>query len=154
MCRLTRCPFVISFLCLWSPVKMVYFFYFCHSFICLVAVLIHLLPTFRYVTLRAWRANEGGTTDLPDYSETVPRDRTLFENETTTFTLHPAMAHTFCWLLAAIHSLNVREFIIVDMSLSTKERLSLGIFNTIINLCPLWRAVNIVNCVGTEPLSV
>ena len=64
------------------------------------------------------------------------------------------MAHTFCWLLAAIHSLNVREFIIVDMSLSTKERLSLGIFNTIINLCPLWRAVNIVNCVGTEPLSV
>src|SRR5690606_31104266 len=113
-----------------------------------------LPPTFRYVTLRAWRANEGGTTDLPDYSETVPRDRTLFENETTTFTLHPAMAHTFCWLLAAIHSLNVREFIIVDMSLSTKERLSLGIFNTIINLCPLWRAVNIVNCVGTEPLSV
>jgi hypothetical protein len=25
-CRLTRCPFVISFLCLWLPVKMVYFF--------------------------------------------------------------------------------------------------------------------------------
>ena len=25
-CRLTRCPFVKSFLCLWSPVKMVYFF--------------------------------------------------------------------------------------------------------------------------------
>jgi hypothetical protein len=25
-CRLTRCPFVVSFLCLWSPVKMVYFF--------------------------------------------------------------------------------------------------------------------------------
>jgi len=25
-CRLTRCPFVISFLCLCSPVKMVYFF--------------------------------------------------------------------------------------------------------------------------------
>jgi hypothetical protein len=25
-CRLTLCPFVISFLCLWSPVKMVYFF--------------------------------------------------------------------------------------------------------------------------------
>jgi len=39
-----------------------------------------LLPTFVYVTLRAWRANEGGTTDLPDYSETVPRNRTLFEN--------------------------------------------------------------------------
>jgi hypothetical protein len=25
-CRLTRCPYVISFLCPWSPVKMVYFF--------------------------------------------------------------------------------------------------------------------------------
>ena len=25
-CRLTRCPFVVSFLCLFSPVKMVYFF--------------------------------------------------------------------------------------------------------------------------------
>ncbi len=25
-CRLTRCPFVVSFLCLCSPVKMVYFF--------------------------------------------------------------------------------------------------------------------------------
>jgi hypothetical protein len=25
-CRLTRCPFVISFLCLWLSVKMVYFF--------------------------------------------------------------------------------------------------------------------------------
>ena len=34
--------------------------------------------TFWYVTLRVWRANEGGTTDLPDYSEIVPRDRTLF----------------------------------------------------------------------------
>ncbi len=27
-CRLTRCPFVVLFLCLWSPVKMVYFFCF------------------------------------------------------------------------------------------------------------------------------
>jgi hypothetical protein len=25
-CRLTRCPFFVSFLCLWSPVKIVYFF--------------------------------------------------------------------------------------------------------------------------------
>jgi hypothetical protein len=25
-CRITRCPFVKSSLCLWSPVKMVYFF--------------------------------------------------------------------------------------------------------------------------------
>ena len=33
-CRLTRCPFVISFLCLWSPVKMVYFFLFL-SLVCL-----------------------------------------------------------------------------------------------------------------------
>ena len=37
-------------------------------------------PTFMYVTLRARRANEGGTTDLPDYSETVHRERTLFTN--------------------------------------------------------------------------
>jgi hypothetical protein len=27
-CRLTRCPFVVSFVCLCSPVKMVYFFLF------------------------------------------------------------------------------------------------------------------------------
>ena len=33
-CRLTRCPFVISFLCLWSPVKIVYFFLFL-SLVCL-----------------------------------------------------------------------------------------------------------------------
>jgi len=33
-CRLTRCPFEISFLCLWSPVKMVYFFLFL-SLVCL-----------------------------------------------------------------------------------------------------------------------
>src|SRR5690606_41859418 len=33
-CRLTRCPFVISFLCLWSPLKMVYFFLFL-SVVCL-----------------------------------------------------------------------------------------------------------------------
>ncbi len=25
-CRLTRCPFIVSFLCLCSPVKMVYYF--------------------------------------------------------------------------------------------------------------------------------
>ena len=47
--RLTRCPFVISFLCLWSPVKMVYFFCLCHSFVCRVVVLIHLLPTVRRI---------------------------------------------------------------------------------------------------------
>ena len=33
-CRFTRCPFIISFLCLWSPVKMVYFFLFL-SLVCL-----------------------------------------------------------------------------------------------------------------------
>ena len=33
-CLLTRCPFIISFLCLWSPVKMVYFFLFL-SLVCL-----------------------------------------------------------------------------------------------------------------------
>ncbi len=32
-CRLTRCPFVVSFVCLCSPVKMVYFFlFFCSLF--------------------------------------------------------------------------------------------------------------------------
>ena len=36
-----------------------------------------LHTTFMYVALRAWRANEGGTTDLPDYSETVPREGCL-----------------------------------------------------------------------------
>jgi len=49
-----------------------------------------------YVTLREWRANEGGTTDLPDYAKTVHRDRTLFEKLNYKFTHHPAMAHTFC----------------------------------------------------------
>jgi hypothetical protein len=39
-----------------------------------------------YVTLRAWRANEGGTTDLRDYSEIVPRDRTLFETKLQIYT--------------------------------------------------------------------
>jgi hypothetical protein len=62
---------------------------------CLI-VLCALRPTYMYVTLRAWRANEGGTTDLPDYSETVHRDRTLFEKLNYKFTLHPAMAHTLC----------------------------------------------------------
>jgi hypothetical protein len=36
-CRLTRCPFVVSFLCLWSPVKMVYFFLFL-SLVCLACL--------------------------------------------------------------------------------------------------------------------
>ena len=31
-CRFTRCPFVISFLCLWLPVKIVYFFLFLSLF--------------------------------------------------------------------------------------------------------------------------
>src|SRR5690606_27012442 len=33
-CRLTRCPLVISFICFWSPFKMVYFFLFL-SHVCL-----------------------------------------------------------------------------------------------------------------------
>jgi len=35
--RLTRCPFVISFLCCWSLVKMVYFFRF---IVCLLMVVV------------------------------------------------------------------------------------------------------------------
>jgi hypothetical protein len=52
-----------------------------------------------YVTLRAWRANEGGTTDLPDYSEAVPRDRTLFETQTTNLHCTPQWYIHFvsCW---------------------------------------------------------
>ena len=46
-CRLTRCPFVISFLCLWSPVKMVYFFLFlsvvCLSCRCLNTLAVNVL---------------------------------------------------------------------------------------------------------------
>jgi hypothetical protein len=49
-----------------------------------------------YVTLQAWRANEGGTTDLPDYSETVHRDRTLFETQTTNLRYTPQWHIHFC----------------------------------------------------------
>jgi hypothetical protein len=47
-CRLTRCPIVISFLCLWSPVKMVYFF--SVLVVCLLSWCrpLHLLPTLLY----------------------------------------------------------------------------------------------------------
>jgi hypothetical protein len=33
-----------------------------------------------YVLFRAWRVNEGGTTDLPDYSEIVLGNQTLSTN--------------------------------------------------------------------------
>jgi len=46
-CRLNRCPIVISFLCLWSPVKMVYFF----SFL-VVCLLLHGRPLRLYLTNR------------------------------------------------------------------------------------------------------
>ncbi len=45
-CRLTRCPFIISFLCLWSPVKMVYFFIVYVRFCLLCRVVLRLLVTF------------------------------------------------------------------------------------------------------------
>jgi len=45
-CRLTRCPFVVSFLCLCSPVKMVYFFLFLVVCLWLSGRPLHLLPTF------------------------------------------------------------------------------------------------------------
>jgi hypothetical protein len=45
---LTRCPLVISFLCLCSPVKMVYFFYLCYVVRFLVVVsFLRLLVTLR-----------------------------------------------------------------------------------------------------------
>ena len=46
-CRLTRCPFVISFLCLWSPVKMVYFFLVFSRLFAVARSPLHLLPTLR-----------------------------------------------------------------------------------------------------------
>ena len=45
-CRLTRCPFIISFLCRWSPVKMVYFFLVYVRLCLLCRVFLRLLVTF------------------------------------------------------------------------------------------------------------
>ena len=44
-CRLTRCPFIISFLCRWSPVKMVYFFLVYVRLCLLCRVVLRLLVT-------------------------------------------------------------------------------------------------------------
>jgi hypothetical protein len=64
-----------------------------------------------YVTLRAWRANEGGTTDLHDYSETVPRDRTLFETQTTNLHYTPQW-HIQCVGGSAVSSSRYQIFAI------------------------------------------
>jgi hypothetical protein len=45
-CRLTRCPFVVSFLCPCSPVKMVYFFLFLVGCLLLSCRPLRLLVTF------------------------------------------------------------------------------------------------------------
>jgi hypothetical protein len=48
-CRFTRCPFVVSFLCLCSPVKMVYFFSFlvvCSLLSCRLLGLLLTYPAF------------------------------------------------------------------------------------------------------------
>ncbi len=47
-CRHTRCPFVVSFLCLWSTVKMVYFFLVLVVCLLLSGRSLHLLPTSKY----------------------------------------------------------------------------------------------------------
>ena len=45
-CRLTRCPNVVSFLCRWSPVKMVYFFLVYSRLFVVARSSLHLLVTF------------------------------------------------------------------------------------------------------------
>ena len=47
-CRLTRCPFVKSFLCLWSPVKMVYFFLVFSPLFDVCTVVLPLAITLKY----------------------------------------------------------------------------------------------------------
>ena len=53
---LTRCPFVISFLCLWSPVKMVYFFLVFSRLFVIVVSFFRLLVTVR--GLAKWQCSE------------------------------------------------------------------------------------------------
>jgi hypothetical protein len=48
-----------------------------------------------YVSFWAWRANEGGTTDLPDYSETAAVTQSCLKTKLQIYTA-PEMAHTFC----------------------------------------------------------
>ena len=55
-CRLTRCPFVVSFLCPWSPVKMVYFFLVYVRVCLLCRVVLRLLVTF--CSLAKWRKSK------------------------------------------------------------------------------------------------
>ena len=66
-CRLTRCPFVISFLCLWSPVKMVCScvnVQFLVVYLVLSCRLLGLLVTFR--GFAKWRKIEAESFDLDD----------------------------------------------------------------------------------------
>ena len=55
-CRLTPCPFVVSFLCLCSPVKMVYFFCFSVRYFLSGRCLLRLHTTF--CSLAKWRKSE------------------------------------------------------------------------------------------------
>lgn len=56
--RLTRCPFVVSYVCLCSPVKMVYFFFFLSVCLLLWCRPLHLLPTvFGFARERIFNTN-------------------------------------------------------------------------------------------------
>ncbi len=62
-CRLTRCLFVISLLCLWSPVKMVYFFLVFSRLFDVCKVVLPLAITFW--RLAQWRISEQKTVKTP-----------------------------------------------------------------------------------------
>src|SRR5690606_15228788 len=48
-----------------------------------------LLATLRYLTLRVWRANEGGTTDLPDYRKLSHTTERWLKNQFTNYNSTP-----------------------------------------------------------------
>jgi hypothetical protein len=62
-CRLTRCPFVVLFLCLWSPVKMVYFFCFSVRYFLSGRCLLRLHTTFSGFAFG--RVSENKTVNTP-----------------------------------------------------------------------------------------
>jgi hypothetical protein len=64
-CRLTRCPFEIWSVCLWSPVKMVYFFLVYVRFCLLCRVVLRLLATEKH-----WRRRGLESTKV-EFSTTV-----------------------------------------------------------------------------------
>ena len=104
-CRLTLCSFVKSFLCLWSPVKMVYFFlvYVCLCLLC--RVVLRLLVT--VCSFALWRIR---CTNLSK--------RTLFINCTTVYIrTSPAITQRCCYRALFF------SVVLVCLFLSVVERL-------------------------------